>query len=127
MTRTGEPGTPRAGGVLAQAGVRKGAPAAQPGHLPALSDLYHAQYWSLFRLALLLTGDADTAEPWCWTPLPRCTRPRKHRSGEQRATALAATAGGRSGPTGHHHLRDGSKRSSAVAGLPAAPDTAGPG
>jgi len=24
-------------------------------------------------LAVLLTGDADAAEPWCWTPLPRCT------------------------------------------------------
>jgi len=35
--------------------------------------LYHAQYRSLFRLAVLLTGDADAAEPWCWTPLPRCT------------------------------------------------------
>ena len=39
-----------------------GAPATQPDVCPALSDLYHAQYRSLFRLAVLLTGDADAAE-----------------------------------------------------------------
>jgi hypothetical protein len=40
---------------------------------PALSVIDHAQHRSLFRLAVLLTGDADAAERWCWTPLPRCT------------------------------------------------------
>ena len=34
----------------------------QPDVCPALSDFYHAQYRSLFRLVVLLTGDADAAE-----------------------------------------------------------------
>jgi hypothetical protein len=41
---------------------RKGAPATQQAICPALSDSYNPQYRSLFRLAVLLTGDADAAE-----------------------------------------------------------------
>jgi len=41
---------------------RKSAPATQPYIRPALSDLYHAQYRSLFRLAVLLTGVDGPAE-----------------------------------------------------------------
>jgi hypothetical protein len=51
---------------------RKGAPATQQDICPALSDLYNAQYRSLFRLAVLLTGTLTPRRRWCWTPLPRC-------------------------------------------------------
>jgi hypothetical protein len=119
-----EPSPVRRGPVASsrrRGGGRKDAPAAQPDVCPALPDLYHAQYRSLFRLAVLPTGDADAAEPWCWTPLPRCTACGSARSGGRRLAAPAVTAGGRSGPAGHHHLRDGSRRPPAGAGLPAAP------
>ena len=43
-------------------GERQGAPATQQDICPALSDLYHAQYRSLFPLTVLLTGDADAAK-----------------------------------------------------------------
>lgn len=51
---------------------RKSAPATQPYIRPALSDLYHAQYRSLFRLAVLLTGVDGPRKRWCGTPLRRC-------------------------------------------------------
>jgi hypothetical protein len=41
---------------------RKSAPATQPYIRPALSDLYHAQSRSLFRLAVLLTSVDGPAE-----------------------------------------------------------------
>jgi len=74
VTRGGEPSPARCGPVTSsrwRGGERKGAPATQPDwHLPTLSDLRHAQYRLLFRLAVFLTGDADAAEPWCWIALP---------------------------------------------------------
>ena len=49
----------------AQARGAQGRSGRAAGRLPALPDLYLAQYRSLFRLAVLLTGDADVTEPWC--------------------------------------------------------------
>jgi hypothetical protein len=121
VTRTGEPSPARCGPVASsrrRGGGRKGAPA-RSRTCARLCRICTAQYRSLFRLAVLLTGDA--AEPWCWTPLPRCTACGSARSGGRRLAAPAVTAGGRSGPAGHHHLRDGSRRPPAGAGLPAAP------
>jgi len=37
---------------------------------PARSVIYRAQYRSLVRLAVVLTGDAGAAQAGCWTPLP---------------------------------------------------------
>ena len=77
VTRGGEPSPARCGPVTSsrwRGGERKGAPATQPDkHLPALSDLCHAQYRLPFWLAVLLTDDADAAEAWCWIALPRRT------------------------------------------------------
>ena len=65
MTRSGEPSPARCGPVASlrrRGGECKGAPATKQDICPALSDFYHAQYRSLFRLVVLLTGDADAAE-----------------------------------------------------------------
>ena len=62
---------------------------------PALSVIDHAQHRSLFRLAVLLTGDADAAERWCWTPLPRCTA---RGSPRRRGTTPAAPGAAPGGP-----------------------------
>jgi len=74
VTRGDEPSPARCGPVASsrwRGGGRKGAPATQPDkHLPALSDVCHARYRLLFRLAVSVTGDADAAEPWCRIALP---------------------------------------------------------
>jgi hypothetical protein len=92
---------------------RKGAPATQQDICPALSDLYNAQYRSLFRLAVLLTG-ALTPMPrrrWCWTPLPRgpaCGSARRPRTTPCRTRGDCWVA--RLRLARHHHLKDGSWR-----------------
>ena len=43
---------------------------------PALSVMYHTQYRSLFRLAMLLTGDADAAEAVVLDSFAALYRPR---------------------------------------------------
>ncbi len=74
---------------------RKGAPATQQDICPALSDLHNAQYRSLFRLAVLLTGNADAAEAVVLDSFAALSRLRKRPQTEDDALPhLAATAGG---------------------------------
>jgi hypothetical protein len=52
-------------------GERKGAPATHQDICPALLDLCHTRYLSLFRLtALLMTGEADAWHGSSRRPLP---------------------------------------------------------
>jgi hypothetical protein len=73
---------------------RKGAPATQQDTCPALSDLYNPQYRSLFRLAVLLTGDADAAEAVVLDSSCRVVPPAEAPADRgRRLAAPAATAG----------------------------------
>src|SRR6266480_6417010 len=68
----GSTGDPSGGSSLAPCGPvasphnrgarPNGVPAAREDIWGSLPELYHKQYRSLFRLAVLLTGDRDTAE-----------------------------------------------------------------
>ena len=51
--------------------------AAELGFCPAVADLYHAHYRSLFRLAALLTGDSRTSEAVVVDSFTALHRPRK--------------------------------------------------
>ena len=111
MTRTGEP-SPARRGPVASSRRRGGARALRPrSRTSACSAGFVPRAVPVTVPAGSVSdGDAHAAEPWCWTPLPRCTARGRTRSGGRRLAAPAATAGGRSGPAGHHHLRDGSRR-----------------
>jgi DNA-directed RNA polymerase specialized sigma24 family protein len=90
---------------------RKGVPGTQPDICPALSDLYHAQYRSLFRLAVLLTGDADAAEAVVVDSFAALYRPRKRPHTEGDALPhLRRLLVARSRLAKHHHFWDGSRR-----------------
>jgi len=88
---------------------RKGAPATHDIG-PALSDLHHAQYQSLFRLAVLLRGNADTAERVVPDSFAASYRPRKRPQTEgRRLPHLLRPLVARS-RLARHHLWDGSRR-----------------
>jgi DNA-directed RNA polymerase specialized sigma24 family protein len=90
---------------------RKGAPAMQQDICRALSDLYHEQYRSLFRLAVLLTGDADAAEVVVVDSFAALYRLRKRPQKEDDALPyLRRLLVARSRLARHHHLWDGSRR-----------------
>jgi len=72
---------------------RRGAPATHDIG-PARSDLHHAQYRPLFRLAVLLTGNADPRRRWCRTPCRVVPPAEAPAEGVRRLAAPAATAGG---------------------------------
>ena len=74
---------------------RKGAPATQQDICPALSDLYNAQYRSLSRLAVLLTGTL-TPRKRCAGLLCRVVPPAQAPAdgGQRLAAPGGATAGG---------------------------------
>jgi DNA-directed RNA polymerase specialized sigma24 family protein len=122
VTRSGEPSPAPCGPVASlrrRGGERKGAPATQQDICPALSDLYHAQYRSLFRLAVLLTGDADAAEAVVLDSFAALCRLRKRPQTEDDALPhLRRLLVARSRLARHHHLWDGSRRPPAGAGLP---------
>jgi hypothetical protein len=101
---------------------RKGAPATHD-ICPALSDLYHAQYQSLFRLAVLLTGNADVAKAVVLDSFAALYRPRKRPQTEDDALPpLRRRLVARSRLARHHHPWDGSRRPLAGGeGPPAAP------
>jgi hypothetical protein len=89
---------------------RKVAPAMH-GICPALSVMHHAQCRSVFRLAVLLTGDADAAEAVALDSLAASHRPRKRPQTEDDALPhLWRLLVARSPLARHHHLWDGSRR-----------------
>ena len=87
----------------------KGAPATHD-ICPALSDLYHAQYQSLFRLAVLLTGNADAAEAVVLDSFAALYRLRKRPQTEDALPHPRRPLVAWSRPARHHHLWDGSRR-----------------
>jgi DNA-directed RNA polymerase specialized sigma24 family protein len=98
---------------------RKGAPVTQQDICLALPDLYHAQYRSLFRLAVLLTGDADTAETVVLGSFAALYRRRKRpRTEDDALPQLWRLLVARSRLARYHHLWDGSRQPPAGAGLP---------
>jgi hypothetical protein len=89
---------------------RKVAPAMH-GICPALSVICHAQYRSLFRLAVLLTGDAGAAEAVVLDSFAALYRPRKRPpTGDDALPHLRRLLVARSRLARHHHLWDGSRR-----------------
>jgi len=81
--------------------------------------LYHAQYRSLFRLAVLLTGDAGAAEAVVLDSFAALYRLRRRPQTEDDALPhLRRILVARSRLARHHHLWDGSRRPPAGAGLP---------
>jgi DNA-directed RNA polymerase specialized sigma24 family protein len=122
VTRSGEPSPAPCGPAASsrrRGGERKGAPATQSAICPALSDSYHAHYQSLFRLAVLLTGDADAAEAVVLDSFAAVYRPRKRPLAEDDALPyLRRLVVARSRLARHHHLWNGSRQPPAGAGLP---------
>jgi len=95
---------------------RKIAPATQPYIRPALSDLYHAQYRSLFRLAVLLTGVDGPAEAVVRDSLAALYRLRKRPQTEDDAVPYLRRLLVARSRLARHHLWDGSRRPPAGAG-----------
>ncbi len=89
---------------------RKIAPATQPYIRPALSDLYHAQYRSLFRLAVLLTGVDGPAEAVVRDSLAALYRLRKRPQTEDDAVPYLRRLLVARSRLARHHLWDGNRR-----------------
>lgn len=90
---------------------RKGVPAAREDIWGSLPELYRKQYRSLFRLALLLTGDPDAAEAVVVDSFAAWCRLRKRPQAEDRALPyLRRQLVTRSRRATHHHRWDGSRR-----------------
>src|SRR5215831_8913216 len=117
----GSTGDPSGGSSLAPCGPmapprnrkagRKGVPAMREDIWGSLPELYHKQYRSLFRLALLLTGDPDAAEAVVVDCFAAWCRPRKRPQAEDDALPyLRRQLVARSRRARHHHLWDGSRR-----------------
>jgi DNA-directed RNA polymerase specialized sigma24 family protein len=117
----GSTGDPSGGSSLAPCGPvasprnrgagRKGVPAAREDIWGSLPELYHKQYRSLFRLAVLLTGDPDAAEAVVVDCFAAWCRLRKRPQAEDGALPyLRRQLVARSRRARHHHLWDGSRR-----------------
>jgi hypothetical protein len=88
---------------------RNGAPATHD-ICRALSDLYHVQYRSLFRLAVLLTGNADATEAVALDSFAALYRLRKRPQTEDDTLPhLRRLLVARSRLARHHRLWDGSQ------------------
>jgi len=117
----GSTGDPSGGSSLAPCGPvasprnrgagRNGVPAAREDIWGSLPELYHKQYRSLFRLAVLLTGDRDAAEAVVVDSFAAWCRLRKRPQAEDGALPyLRRQLVARSRRSRHHHSWDGNRR-----------------